>query len=175
MDYNTRRIINKLAYEIIDAYKIETPINDLEEFVKNLGGKVTEDNLKSGFYDGRITTKNTDYKFEIFIPEDQYPERKKFTIAHELGHLFLHMGYQIDDELWEMQKDKDYYRNGSSEEELQANEFAAALLMPEDEYKKIMDKYTDGLCVSTSNIADYFGVSIQAAVNRGKWLGYLSW
>ncbi|WP_122639044.1 ImmA/IrrE family metallo-endopeptidase [Romboutsia sp. Marseille-P6047] len=175
MDYRTRNIINKLADEIIESYKITAPIDDLESFVESIGGKVTENNLKSGFYDGRITTQNTDYEFEIFIPENQYLERKKFTIAHELGHLFLHMGYQIDDDLWEEQRGRDYYRNGSSEEELQANEFAAALLMPRDEYKKIMEKYTDGVSVNTAEIARYFGVSIQAAANRGKWLGYLAW
>ena len=47
--------------------------------------------------------------------------------------------------------------------------------MPKDEYKKIMDYNTCGNMVQTSKIADYFGVSVSAASNRGKFLGYLQW
>jgi len=33
----------------------------------------------------------------------EFPEGDfiRFTLAHELGHLFLHMGYKINDALWE--------------------------------------------------------------------------
>lgn len=175
MDYNTRSIINQLAEEVVKVYDIQIPINNIENVVEKLGGYVYEDNLKSGFYEGRIRRTEKHHKFEIFIPENQYQERKKFTIAHELGHLFLHMGYEIDDELWANQLDKEYYRRGSSEEELQANEFAAALLMPKHLYKKTMDKYTENGEVNTRKIAEFFGVSELAAANRGKWLGYLVW
>ncbi len=41
--------------------------------------------------------------FEIIVFEYQPPNRKSFTIAHELGHLFLHMGYIIDEERWKVQ------------------------------------------------------------------------
>jgi Zn-dependent peptidase ImmA (M78 family) len=36
----------------------------------------------------------------------QSEERRKFTIAHELGHLFLHMGYLLDSDLWSGQDEK---------------------------------------------------------------------
>ena len=70
-----------------------------------------------------------------------------------------------------------YHRAGSvsSEKEYQANEFAAAFLMPRDEYLKKMNEYTDGNKVNTSKIAEYFNVSVEAASNRGKFLGYLKW
>ena len=66
-----------------------------------------------------------------------------------------------------------FFRNGTSEEEYQANEFAAAFLMPEKKYREQLEKYTEGFTVYTSRIADYFGVSVAAASNRGKWLGLL--
>ena len=47
--------------------------------------------------------------------------------------------------------------------------------MPEKEYRKVMDQNTDGIKVATDKIASYFGVSISAASNRGKFLGYLQW
>lgn len=68
-----------------------------------------------------------------------------------------------------------YYRNGNSREEYFANEFAAAFLMPKIEYKRVMDKNTEGNTVNTQEIAKYFNVSTEAASNRGKWLGYLQW
>ena len=62
----------------------------------------------------------------LFVSPFQSSERRKFTIAHELGHLFLHMGYMIDSDLWEQQENATFYRAGNSSEEYQANEFAAA-------------------------------------------------
>ena len=85
------------------------------------------------------------------------------------------MGYRINSDLWNKQKNATYYRSGDSLMEYQANEFAAALLMPKKEYKKIMDQYTIGNKVKTDKVEDYFGVSVSAASNRGKFLGYLQW
>lgn len=47
--------------------------------------------------------------------------------------------------------------------------------MPKIEYKRVMDKNTEGNTVNTQEIAKYFNVSTEAASNRGKWLGYLQW
>lgn len=47
--------------------------------------------------------------------------------------------------------------------------------MPKERYKEIMDRYTIGTSVETRKIAEYFGVSVSAASNRGKFLGYLQW
>lgn len=38
-----------------------------------------------------------------------------------------------------------------------------------------MEQYTVGNKVRTDEIANYFGVSVSAASNRGKFLGYLEW
>ena len=51
--------------------------------------------------------------------------------------------------------------------------FAGALLMPKNEYKKIMNHCTTRNKVDTRKIAEYFGVSVSMASNRGKNLGYL--
>ena len=177
MDYETKRVIGRIVNAVIDAYNINIPITNIEEVVRQMGGKVTEDSTLNMYSDGlirRLDERNGE-QFEIVVSSYQLPARKNFTIAHELGHLFMHMGYEIDEKLWDSQINSTYYRNGNSEQEYQANEFAATLLMPEDEYKRIMDIYTIGNSVDTSKIADYFNVSVEAAANRGKWLGYLQW
>ena len=111
----------------------------------------------------------------IWVSPLQDEKRRRFTIAHELGHLFLHMGYLTNHELWEKQENKVYQRIGNSEKEYQANEFAAAFLMPKKEYFRVMNENLDGNKVMTSKIAEHFHVSVEAASNRGKFLGYLKW
>ena len=85
------------------------------------------------------------------------------------------MGFQTNKGLWDSQNNITYYRNGNSDLEYQSNEFAAAFLMPQRDYKQIMDQNTVGNIVDTSAVARFFHVSIDAAANRGKWLGYLRW
>lgn len=166
-------LINNLTQDIIDCYNIQIPVQNIDDIVKTLGGRIEEQFDFDNMADGSI--KKQDGGFIIYVSPFQNDKRRKFTIAHELGHLFLHMGYRINLKLWNDQKDATYYRGGNSLMEYQANEFAAALLMPKDKYKEIMDQYTVGNKVETDKIADYFGVSVSAASNRGKFLGYLQW
>ena len=67
-----------------------------------------------------------------------------------------------------------YYESKYPLEEYQANDFAEALLMPKDVYKKVLDQYTVGNKVQTAKIAEYFGVSVSTAYSRGKSLGFLA-
>lgn len=167
-------LINEMADAVRKLYGLDGPITDIDNVVHIMGGVVVEDSSIDGFSDGRIR-KTGEESFEIAISPFQSKERRNFTIAHELGHLFLHMGFRTNRERWEAQNNITYYRNGSSELEYQSNEFAAAFLMPQKEYKQIMEQNTRGSLVDTSAIARYFNVSIDAAANRGKWLGYLRW
>ena len=166
--------INAMAYEVRNIYGIPVPIENIDQAVQAMGGTIVEDPSIDGFSDGEIrkTGPNT---FEIVVSPFQSSERRNFTIAHELGHLFLHMGFQTNPQRWERQDDCHYYRNGNSDCEYQSNEFAAAFLMPQTDYKRVMDQNTNGNLVNTLEIAKYFHVSIDAAANRGKWLGYLKW
>lgn len=173
MNDELRMLINNLTQDIIDLYNIQIPIQNINDVVTALDGRV-EDSIDIDYMsDGSI--RKQDNGFVIYVSPFQSAERRKFTIAHELGHLFLHMGYKINSDLWNNQKNATYYRTGDSIMEYQANEFAAALLMPKKAYKEIMDQYTIGNKVETDKIASYFGVSISAASNRGKFLGYLQW
>jgi Zn-dependent peptidase ImmA (M78 family) len=64
-----------------------------------------------------------------------YPGKKRFTLAHEIGHLILHKNVQplfLDDD-----STLEYFKKGHQESE--ANEFAAELLMPEVQFKKECD------------------------------------
>lgn len=175
MNFKMRELINDLTQDVIETFKVQIPIVDIESIVKRMGGLVRNDSSMNAYSDGCIRKLTGHPKFEIVVSPYQSAARKNFTIAHELGHLFLHMGYMTDEELWAEQDDKTYYRSGNSEQEYEANEFAAAFLMPKYQYRSVMDNYTDGDLVDTGEIARYFNVSVNAASNRGKWLDYLQW
>lgn len=172
MNSSTKQYINELAQQVINVYDITIPINDLENVVRSMGGEIEERAEFDDFCDGTIMKSNSD-GFRIVIPRNQYPQRKTFTIAHELGHLFLHMGFRTNRELWDSQDNRIYRRFGTSEQEYQANEFAASLLMPMDRYKKIVSEYAVNGTVDMARVANYFNVSIAAATNRGLFLGIL--
>jgi len=173
MNEELRLLINNLTQDIITFYDVQIPIQNINDVVSQLGGRVEEGSIADNMIDGSI--RKAGDGFVISVSPCQSEERRKFTIAHELGHLFLHMGYVISPELWDRQSNTMYYRAGDSLVEYQANEFAEAFLMPRDRYKEIMDRYTNGRSVETKKIAEYFGVSVSAASNRGKFLGYLQW
>lgn len=163
-------MINSLAKDIIDIYDIHIPIHDMNDVVTTLGGYIEEEN--KDICDSAIRKQNDG--FVIYMPSSYNVERKQFAIAQELGHLFLHMGYKISPKLWNKQKNMAYYESKYPLEEYQANEFARALLMPKDVYKKVLDQYTVGNKVQTAKIAEYFGVSVSTAYSRGKSLGLLA-
>ena len=170
MDNSTRKMINSLAEDVLSAYNISVPIGNIDEIVEKLGGTIQKEAF---FSDGAVEKEGNGFK--IIVSPFQDEKRERFTIAHELGHLFLHMGYRTNNELWEKQENNIYHRIGNSEKEYQANEFAAAFLMPATEYLSVLNKVAEGNMVDTSKIAEYFNVSIEAAANRGKFLGYLRW
>lgn len=162
-------MINNIAKDIIDIYDIHVPICNINDVVTVLGGRVEENN---GICSSAI--KKQDDGFVIYIPSSYSTERKRFAIAQELGHLFLHMGYKISQKLWDKQKNMVYYESKYPLEEYQANDFADALLMPKDVYKKVLEQYTTGNKVQTAKIAEYFGVSVSVAYSRGKSLELLA-
>ena len=173
MDGLTRKYISELAQRVMDVYNIKTPIVDMESIVQRLGGTIEEKSDFDDLCDGTIQ-KSGKSNFKITISPYQNNQRKNFTIAHELGHLFLHMGFMTDRKLWNTQDEKVYGRFGTSEQDYQANEFAAELLMPENIYKDILDEHSRGNKVNMNEVAKYFKVSLSAAINRGKFLGYLA-
>lgn len=163
------KIINDIAEDVIDTYDIHIPIHDMNDVVTTLGGYIEEN---KDICDSAIRKQNDG--FVIYMPFSYSAERKQFAVAQELGHLFLHMGYKISIKLWDNQKNMVYYESKSPLEEYQANDFADALLMPKDIYKKVLEQYTTGNKVQTAKIAEYFGVSVSTAYSRGKSLGLLA-
>ncbi len=173
MRQTRRHEIQRLANTIREACELSTPL-DMDEAVERLNGTLSFRNVDE--FEAKI--EKLDDGFKITLARSYPPLRKRFSIAHELGHLFLHMGYLIDDDKWDSvgeYTDSVYYRFGHNTEESEANEFAASLLMPVVEFRKIAAANKHGNRYLIGPIADHFSVSTDAARNRGRWLGMFSW
>lgn len=95
--------------------------------------------------------------------------RKRFTIAHELGHFMLH---SKEESLFVDKEERSLYRNmdsssGEIQKEREANSFAAALLMPKSLLKKEINSCNLELIGSiTKYLATKFKVSEDAMTFR---------
>lgn len=170
MNDQKRKIINQIAELVRNQFSLTTPINMID-VVSSLGGEIIEAPFDNNTISGKIQKKGE--SFIIQINPFELEERKTFTLAHEIGHLFLHMGYLVNPEKWKsinIYEDSPMFRQGYSEEEYEANEFAAAFLMPFDEFKKAALNN-----LSINEIANKFQVSKEAALIRGRWLGCYGW
>lgn len=165
----------KFVDKLREIYSLSSPI-DIENFVaNNLKGSIEEVNSLPIEISGRVIKRED--SFCIQIRKEESLERKRFTIAHEVGHLFFDMGYLTDNKKWAS------LANGAScdrsahinDSESIANSFAAELLMPKAEYLEQFHANIKGSMVNIEPIAKHFNVSIDAAVTRGKWLGLVSW
>lgn len=75
----------------------------------------------------------------ILVNSRHHPNRQRFTIAHELGHLLLH-GYRTPHADRQFRLRDTRSSEGSVLEEIQANQFAAELLMPRAMILRAVDR-----------------------------------
>jgi len=174
MNEEIKEYINKIAGIVKKHYK-KAKAGSLEEFVRMLGGDVKEDSGIGLTADGSINKQAGTDKFTIQLVPGMTKERKRFIIAHELGHLFLHLDFGRDSEKWINTCYVGYFEGEDQEKEQQANEFAEVFLMPQEEYITILEKCTDKEIVNMDRVAQHFNVTRNIAEHRGRSLGYLRW
>lgn len=122
------------AREVIHKYDIEEPRQIVIEDIAAALGAVTKEEPIVGA-DGRLVAK--DDQGIITVRESiRDPNRKRFVIAHELGHFLLHRNTVpgiINDTEHSFQIISD-----KSPIESEANYFASEILMPEDMFKAMV-------------------------------------
>ena len=153
-----------VADAIRDFYHIPCPVGDIDETVRKMGGSITEIDTITRMTDSLIRKSADGKGFILLVPGYQPENRRRVTIAHELGHLFLHMRYMITPGVWEKMDIDEYYREGeSNDSEYEATEFGAAFLMPENTFRKIFRENTvetpSGPETDMKAVAGYFNVN----------------
>lgn len=107
---------------------------------------------------------------EIYVHAADSTNRQRFTCAHEIGHYVRRVA--AEDTEWEYIEHRDLLTSqGTSSDEIYANQFAAALLMPREVVEaRYIELESHGLGAAPS-LAVEFGVSADAMQYRLKNLG----
>ena len=166
------------ARRIIAEFQVSKPPVHVEALAEALGSQIARhrfDGPESGF------ALRDQGKWIIGVNIQTSRRRQRFTIAHELGHLLLHQGRPItvDQAVLRIDLRNDVSSMATDLEEIQANTFAATLLMPEE----IVLPYVAGAVRSDgeitrddliSNLSRTFDVSVEAMGYRLINLGILT-
>lgn len=146
------------AAEVIAEKLGFKPGNDIKKFVQTeLGGTVEVDDWRSPAPTGEIQVRGPG-NFTIWLSPYAAPVRNIFTIAHELGHYFLHSKVG--------KKPIEVKREGNNRLEWEANCFAASFLLPGQAFREAWEQ----LGGNVDNIAAKFGVSTSVVAIRAKRL-----
>lgn len=150
-------IEERRAYEIIAEAGCEGPPLDFGPILERYGIDLM---LRAFNYVSGVMIKDPVYTLLVVNENDPEP-RRRFTIAHELGHFFLeHEGRRFAEP-----------SNDNPPQERAANRFAAALLMPEDWLRAAWEDFRDNPDHRPEIVAEKFGVSAEALKVRLKELG----
>jgi len=176
---NAPELLKSLKEE--KGFELKAPV-DIDQIAAKLGIQVESDSsLESRNIIGEIYFKDKTPIVKINPIQNSYAPRRRFTLAHELGHYCLHsatskMGFT--DSKKTMSRTESYWDIPESE----ANNFAAQLLMPKSlilsEGQKIIGilksqtgKDTISASYFIEAMADKFEVSSKAMEYRLKNLG----
>ena len=154
----TRDEVEKYADLVAEATEFGTG-TEIVGLVSMLGGKLHYQEIDSWAQESGSIFVHNQFDFDILLPSYTSPRRDRFTIAHELGHYFLHSN--------QGKRAIIAKRQGTGRIEWEANWFAAALLMPAKEFRAV--------CKEVGNDAGLvsmrFRVSRDAATVRMRVLG----
>ncbi|MEQ3552886.1 ImmA/IrrE family metallo-endopeptidase [Pseudonocardia nematodicida] len=169
-----RAQVVKRAYRALADCGLDHPPFDPRRVAENYGAVVIgqeADDSESGFClrsGGRTL---------IGVNSNHRPHRQRFTISHEVGHLLLHEGRSLTvDKSVRVSYRNDISSMATDSEEIEANAFAAALLMPQDHVRAAASPLVKSQRSEReiiSRLAKKFDVSSQAMTFRLVNLGIL--
>lgn len=146
----SRSQIYQLAEKFAESTSYNPGKTDIIKYVAGLGGEIKYTDTPKDSAGGSIDVRAKG-DFTIYLSKATSHKRDVFTIAHELGHYFLHS------KLGEIPISAN--RSGDADEaEKEANSFAAAFLMPETKVRKLFEEKDRNI----SALADAFNVSLSA-------------
>ena len=158
-------IIESEADQLLVAAGIHAPPVPVEQVANSLGIKIELANIGEDCSGVLVRHGN---RAIIGVNKKHPRNRQRFSIAHEIGHFVLHEGDTYIDNGYRVQFRDLESGSGTKGEEMDANAFAAALLMPAEWvkdafYQQPFDLTEDGVL---RMLAQKFQVSTQAMSYR---------
>jgi Zn-dependent peptidase ImmA (M78 family) len=162
-----KRIDQKVT-ELLHGNGVAGPPVEVERIAQGLGAQVIYENFK-GEVSGLLLRRGN--SIVIGVHKTQPHTRRRFTIAHEIGHLVMHSGALEPvhvDRGFDMHLRSPASSTAEDVAEIEANAFAASLLMPRE---MVMDD-VDGQMLDFEDprlvrrLAERYEVSTQAMTFR---------
>lgn len=156
----SRNEIELQAKEVLSQHGLYALPIDPVQLANTMGVRVNNAKFSSDSLAAMISKQGNSTR--ILVEQSDPPYRKRFSIAHELGHHFLHLHEdgEIVDRRADMFREKEpnvSSWNDKRGREVQANWFAAALLMPAE---LVTEEW--GRNPSVRHLARLFNVSEEA-------------
>ena len=161
------------AIDLLKEAGVEELPVPVEAIATGLGAKVTYSS-----YEGEVSgmlIRGDDGTAVIGVNSTHAPTRQRFSVAHEIAHLVMHTGKPMFIDRFMRVN----WRDGTSDsEEIEANAFAAELLMPRERVEQEVDRVLSKQQFVTpqrltDQLARAFQVSPQAMGYRLENLGVL--
>jgi Zn-dependent peptidase ImmA (M78 family) len=157
------------AKKLLEGESHKAPV-DVVKIASKLNIDIVQLAFSNDGVSGLLKLKSKSGSPVIAVNKNHHENRQRFTIAHEIGHYLLH-------NVKEMHVDSTavYFRDEESTQatnmkEIQANQFAAELLMPKymiiNDLKKISFDDDKNIKSTIKNLAKNYKVSEQAMLIR---------
>ena len=163
------RLTERKANELLHKHGVEHPPVPVEELAVAMGISLRFEPF-TGEMSGLLH--RTSGGATIGVNSAHASTRQRFTVAHELGHYLLHNDELHVDEGFLFRDAR--AATATHEQEIEANQFAANLLMPAEFLRRedvnVLDvEHADAV----RELAEKYGVSVQAMTLRlSKFLAY---
>lgn len=159
-------VIREEAAQILKEHKIKKPPIPVEKVAEALGAQV-----RYSPFEGELAgmlVRGEDGQRIIGVNSMHHINRQRFTIAHECGHLLFHKGDVHIDHAFRVNRRDATSSKAIDPEEIEANRFAAELLMP---YTMIAQDLLDHTIDiededAIKELAQKYQVSVQAMTHR---------
>jgi Zn-dependent peptidase ImmA (M78 family) len=153
--------IDKMIDHLLSEHNVKEPPIPIEKMIRAEGVTVRKINLKD--ISGMIVRDKDSVL--IGVNSTQAETRQRFTLAHEFGHFMLHEGKPVHyDKQFRMDLRSSLSATGTDTEEVEANYFGSALLMPRIFLERdVADRFIDiEDADAVDDLAKRYKVSLQA-------------
>lgn len=170
------QLARRLAEGLTEKFHQHQPPVAVDRIARELGLRIVHEKLDDGV-SGLLISRNG--SAIICVHKKDSPERQRFTIGHEVGHFVLRHQFDAGEHV---HVDRGNYisqrgpraSEGIDPKEIEANQFAASLLMPERMIQKELQKLPRPLMDQhVQQLAEKFEVSEQAMTIRLASLGFV--
>jgi len=158
--------IREKANRLLQDHRVERPPVPVDHIAEALGARI-----RYSPFDGELAgmlIRDND-KTVIGVNSLHHINRQRFTIAHECGHLLLHKGKDVHiDRSFRVNRRDEVSSQAIDPEEIEANRFAAELLMPYDMIMNDLVAYDIDIEdeEQLKELAGKYQVSVQALTHR---------